>query len=173
MFASSKAPSTAAHSRTPSSASTMPGVPFIALRRSTAFFIAVVVRRTPPSEGYLDGLYREFLADGRNTYFADGDLNPSNLMVVGEPGSSRIRGIIDWEQAGRYPEYWKYCKLLISVPYDHEWREAGWVSKVTRNFENEWWAYSQYSMWRNPQPLIFRSLSENAELNFKETVWCL
>ncbi|KAF9556781.1 hypothetical protein CPC08DRAFT_641050 [Agrocybe pediades] len=39
--------------------------------------------------------------------FAHGDLLPKNIIVNG----STITGIIDWEAAGFYPEYWEYARM--------------------------------------------------------------
>ncbi|KAK6840103.1 hypothetical protein PG987_005969 [Apiospora arundinis] len=36
--------------------------------------------------------------------FTHGDLNPSNIFVRGD----EVVGIIDWETAGWYPDYWEY-----------------------------------------------------------------
>lgn len=40
--------------------------------------------------------------------FSHGDLGMHNIMVEG----GRITGIIDWEFAGWYPEYWEYVKMV-------------------------------------------------------------
>ncbi|THH10255.1 hypothetical protein EW146_g8432 [Bondarzewia mesenterica] len=39
--------------------------------------------------------------------FTHGDLVPKNIMVDG----SAITGIIDWANAGFYPEFWEYCRM--------------------------------------------------------------
>jgi len=40
--------------------------------------------------------------------FTHGDLGMHNILVEG----GRITGIIDWEYAGWYPEYWEYIKMI-------------------------------------------------------------
>ncbi|KKY23587.1 putative phosphotransferase enzyme family protein [Phaeomoniella chlamydospora] len=40
--------------------------------------------------------------------FSHGDLGMHNILVEG----GRITGIIDWEYAGWYPEYWEYVKMI-------------------------------------------------------------
>lgn len=40
--------------------------------------------------------------------FAHGDLGMHNIMVK----DGKITGIIDWEYAGWYPEYWEYVKMV-------------------------------------------------------------
>lgn len=48
-----------------------------------------------------------------------GDFHPRNIMVE----DTVITGIIDWECAGWYPEYWEYVKALTSVgPVVDWWR---------------------------------------------------
>ena len=48
-----------------------------------------------------------------------GDFHPRNIMVE----DMVITGIIDWECAGWYPEYWEYVKALTSVgPVVDWWR---------------------------------------------------
>ena len=69
-------------------------------------------------------------------------------MVSGEPGSKHIISVIDCEQAGWYPEYWEYSKLLYGVEYTHPWRSEGWTDKVMTPFVDAFFAYSDYSLWR-------------------------
>lgn len=69
-------------------------------------------------------------------------------MVSGPPGSQGVVSIIDWEQAGWYPEYWEYCKAMYGVLYDHEWHTEGWVEKVLAPHEEPRWAFQQYFLWR-------------------------
>jgi thiamine kinase-like enzyme len=94
--------------------------------------------------------YRDLLADDVDICFTHGDLNLRNIMIDGAPGAVKISAIIDWEQAGWYPAYWEYCKSLIAVPYDHEWRDSGWSDTVMYRYEDEWIAFSEYWMWRQP-----------------------
>jgi hypothetical protein len=57
---------------------------------------------------------------------------------------------VDWEQAGWYPEYWEYCKLLEAVPDNHEMRTAGWVEEFMDTYEVGNVAHEAYYSWRNP-----------------------
>jgi thiamine kinase-like enzyme len=107
-----------------------------------------VRQRTLPES--FEGSYRDFLPDNGKVYFTHGDLTLGNIMVAGDPGSKDIVGIIDWEQAGWYPEYWEYCKLLYGVEYSHEWRAEGWAEQVMAAFPEEWIAFAEYSLWRCP-----------------------
>ena len=67
-------------------------------------------------------MYRDLFPDTGSVYFTHGDLTLGNIIVSGPPGFQRVKGIIDWEQAGWYPEYGEYCKMLYGVELDHEWR---------------------------------------------------
>ena len=40
--------------------------------------------------------------------FTHGDLLPQNVMVE----NGHISGIVDWEYAGWFPDYWEYCEML-------------------------------------------------------------
>lgn len=49
--------------------------------------------------------------------FTHGDLNPRNILV--EKG--KVTGIVDWENAGWFPEYWEYTKAHYSVRSSVRW----------------------------------------------------
>jgi aminoglycoside phosphotransferase (APT) family kinase protein len=52
------------------------------------------------------------LPDTARICLTHGDLNLANILVLRSPDGSQISvsGIVDWEQAGWYPDYWEYCK---------------------------------------------------------------
>jgi aminoglycoside phosphotransferase (APT) family kinase protein len=55
---------------------------------------------------------------GHRTVFTHGDLNARNILVDRVPLSDgtkgwRVSGIVDWETAGYYPEYWDYTKAMF------------------------------------------------------------
>ncbi|KAI1144714.1 hypothetical protein F4825DRAFT_467884 [Nemania diffusa] len=78
-------------------------------------------------------------------------VRPDNIIISSdEHGAYHIAGIIDWEQAGWYPEYWEYFKLYYGVEIDHKWRTEGWADKVMKPFEDEFTAVAEYFLWRNP-----------------------
>lgn len=50
--------------------------------------------------------------------FTHADVNPRNILIdlynlPGRTRDSRVSGIVDWEFAGFYPEYWEYTKSLF------------------------------------------------------------
>jgi len=75
---------------------------------------------------------------GHRIFFTHADLNPRNILVDrvvrrdGRPGW-QISGIVDWEMAGYYPEYWDYTKALFE---GFRWgkRYTNWVTAVFSTF---------------------------------------
>ncbi|KAL5337677.1 kinase-like domain-containing protein [Aspergillus crustosus] len=50
--------------------------------------------------------------------FTHGDLNPFNIFIRGD----KIAGIIDWEFAGWYPNYWEYTSAWLGNRLSTEWQ---------------------------------------------------
>jgi hypothetical protein len=74
---------------------------------------------------------------GHKIVFTHADLNPRNILVDRVPlpdGNSggRVSGIVDWEGAGYYPEYWDYTKALFE---GFRWRPR-YLRMVRRVFED-------------------------------------
>ena len=125
--------------------------PLFTIKEFNDLLLAAATRQSPDREVVVvDGLYRDYLPDSGNIFFAHGDLTLGNIMISDEPGPRKIAAIIDWEQSGWYPEYWEYCKSLYGVRYAHEWRAAGWADKVMERYEDEMEAVGEYFIWRNP-----------------------
>ena len=61
--------------------------------------------------------------------FTHGDVAPRNIMV---DESCRITGIIDWELAGWYPEYWEYANIMKPT------RDKDWQSWMDRTAPQRW-----------------------------------
>ena len=51
--------------------------------------------------------------------FTHGDLSSLNILVRGD----EIVGIIDWETAGWYPNYWEYATAWNVNPFNRFWRD--------------------------------------------------
>lgn len=85
-----------------------------------------------------------------NIHFTHGDPTPGNVMIAGPPGARKIEAIIDWEQAGWYPEYCEYCKVQYGINYEHAWNTGGWPDKVMdgKKYEDEFWTFSEFFLWR-------------------------
>ncbi|THV44440.1 hypothetical protein BGAL_0642g00030 [Botrytis galanthina] len=50
-------------------------------------------------------------------HFTHSDLNMRNILVK----DGKISGIVDWENAGWYPEYWEYTKCHFGCRLDKRW----------------------------------------------------
>ena len=60
------------------------------------------------------------IQDRRNytTKLTHGDFNSQNIIVR----DNKVVGIIDWEMAGWYPDYWEFCSAWHVNAYDDFWR---------------------------------------------------
>ncbi|KAI6099812.1 hypothetical protein F5141DRAFT_1143725 [Pisolithus sp. B1] len=74
---------------------------------------------------YVDYYHSLFLNFWEKIYLTHGDLLPQNITVEG----STITGIIDWETAGYYPEFWKYSRM-----HDAGLVTPGWSHVLARVF---------------------------------------
>jgi len=67
--------------------------------------------------------YSVLLLDGLKQYtnivFTHSDLVPRNIHVM----EDKVISVLDWEQAGFYPEYWEYHKCLYAV----DWTQNSWA----------------------------------------------
>lgn len=59
--------------------------------------------------------------------FTHGDIHPRNIVVRrrARGGGVEIAGIVDWETAGWYPEYWEYVNIMQLD--DAEWANGSWA----------------------------------------------
>lgn len=72
------------------------------------------------------------------------DLHRDNI-IISATKPSRVLAIVDWEQAGWYPDYWEYCKALYSCKYESEWRQD-WVDKFLDPRMDEFITFIEYTM---------------------------
>jgi aminoglycoside phosphotransferase len=82
----------------------------------------------PKFHTFLRSLYR----DNHHIVFTHGDIAPRNIMVSDE---GHITGIIDWEYAGWYPEYWEYAKAHFGGDWRTNW--ILWVDKYFPSYHYE------------------------------------
>lgn len=59
-----------------------------------------------------------------NSVFTHGKVAPRNIMVN---QSGHITGIVDWELAGWYPDYWEYANIM-KPSTDHDWQS--WMDRT-------------------------------------------
>ncbi|KAL9104784.1 MAG: hypothetical protein Q9163_000334 [Psora crenata] len=72
---------------------------------------------------YADELL-SMLPQSKVSLFTHGDVAPRNIMVNKD---CRITGIIDWELAGWYPEYWEYANIMKPT-VDIDWQS--WMDRT-------------------------------------------
>lgn len=56
---------------------------------------------------------------GGGVKFTHGDLKHHNILV--DEHSGHVTGVLDWEAAGWYPEFWEYTTALRYLPDDFWW----------------------------------------------------
>jgi hypothetical protein len=99
-------------------------------------------QRFPDPVGHL-------LPDDAAICFTHGDLHLDNIMISGEPGSRHVASVVDWGQAGWYPEFWEYVCMECFV-WNHEWFEQGWSDRVLKRYPDESEALETYWSWHGP-----------------------
>jgi hypothetical protein len=72
-------------------------------------FLVAPVRQCPGPE--LVAKYRSQLPDTYDIRFSHADLSWENILV--DVSTGRVTGILDWEMAGYWPEWWEYRKALF------------------------------------------------------------
>ncbi|KAJ4299768.1 hypothetical protein N0V90_005014 [Kalmusia sp. IMI 367209] len=78
-------------------------------------------RRHVPDPQSIEDPWRDLLEDNGPIVLTHGDLRPANIIVTAS-SPAKVVAIVDWEQAGWYPDYWEYCKAVFTTSYDGEWR---------------------------------------------------
>ena len=103
-----------------------------------------------PQEKRFPDPIRHLLPDDAAVCFTHGDLHVDNVMITGEPGSRQIASVVDWGQAGWYPEFWEYL-CMERAAFNLEWIEQGWVGRALKLCsEDESKALTTYWSWCGP-----------------------
>ena len=96
--------------------STEQGGPFSSETDFNTFLRQNAVSKTPK-------IYHRMLAslmsDTHRILFTHGDLSPRNIIVR----EGRIVGLLDWECAGWYPEYWEFVRFFRNIYTRIDWHE--------------------------------------------------
>ncbi|RMD43303.1 hypothetical protein DV735_g1790, partial [Chaetothyriales sp. CBS 134920] len=71
-------------------------------------YLVAPIKKCPRPEWAVK--YRQRLNDNHDTRFTHADLSRENILV--DPDTGTITGIIDWEMAGFWPEWWEYRKAM-------------------------------------------------------------
>ncbi|KAK3937237.1 hypothetical protein QBC46DRAFT_294653 [Diplogelasinospora grovesii] len=72
--------------------------------------------------------------------FTHGDIAPRNIRVAKQKdGTYKITGIIDWECAGWYPEYWEYTRMFYTGERDpwKKWFDAIEAEEGIQKYKEE------------------------------------
>ncbi|CAG8175671.1 unnamed protein product [Penicillium salamii] len=117
--------------------------PFLTIKDFNDWFSCLPQSRLSPSKKYNDP-YRHFLPDGGDIKVTHGDLHRGNIMISSSK-PARILAIVDWGQAGWYPDYWEYCKALYTCWYEDEWRRD-WVDNFLSPRLREFEVFAEYTM---------------------------
>jgi len=108
----------------------LPCGPFTSESDFNGFLIAPV-RRCPRQE--LVVYYLGQLVNNHKIVFTHADLCGDHVLI--EPTTGKITGIIDWEMAGWWPDYWEYTKSLFGNKYEPWWTTL--VPKVLHPYRHE------------------------------------
>ncbi|MCJ1467406.1 hypothetical protein MMC07_006030 [Pseudocyphellaria aurata] len=58
--------------------------------------------------------------------FTHGEMAPRNILV--DRITSRVSGVVDWELAGWYPDYWEYANIMSAPSTDLDWQS--WMDRT-------------------------------------------
>ncbi|KAK8128927.1 hypothetical protein PG984_010035 [Apiospora sp. TS-2023a] len=90
--------------------------------------------------------------------FTHADLNPTNIQYH----NGRIVGIIDWETAGWYPEYWEYTKMrFVDRPAYNKFFEAVEATPTIDKYPEE--LEAERDIWRRISPWAYEDYYEQPE----------
>ncbi|KAI0803601.1 kinase-like domain-containing protein [Xylaria sp. FL0064] len=71
----------------------------------------------------------DYLPHSDQSVFTHADLAPRNIMV---DDRGKITGLVDWEFAGWYPDYWEYAKIWS------QWGAPDFVAWMDRTKPQDW-----------------------------------
>ncbi|CAH0034479.1 unnamed protein product [Clonostachys rhizophaga] len=77
--------------------------------------------------------YRNMLPDNYRITFAHADLSWENVLL--DPTTGSVTGIVDWEMAGFWPEWWEYRKALFGSRSRQWWIEI--VKQIMKEYQHE------------------------------------
>lgn len=120
----------------------MPGAgPFPSVKAFNDWFDWLPQRFLPESRRYEEPR-RALLPDTAAVTFTHADLHGGNIILsLSKP--PQVLAIVDWAQAGWYPDYWEYCKVGHTSHHAGEWRNK-WVPMFLEPREDELYAFAEY-----------------------------
>jgi hypothetical protein len=99
-------------------------------------FLVVPVKRCPKPE--LAEKYRRLLPDDYRVHFANADI-PWEIVMV-DPSTGAVTGILDWEMPRFWPEWWDLRKAL------HGAQSEPWWVEVTREITPSYFEETEVDM---------------------------
>lgn len=104
------------------------------------FLLSSLYEQTPP---LLREAFSRRLRTNHRVVLSHCDLTPRNILVQ----DGKIKGLVDWEDSGWYPEYWEYVKFF-QRPADKGWKEyAGDIFREL--YHDELVDFTALSKWQN------------------------
>ena len=88
--------------------------------------------------------YVDMLPTNADIKFTHGDLHPSNI-IISETSPRKVLALIDWEQAGWYPDYWESFKSSFAAGIESQWFTE-WVPKIIDVRDDVKVVMAEYSM---------------------------
>lgn len=67
------------------------------------------------------------------------------MSAASDLGPPRILALIDWGQAGWYPDYWEYFKMCYTTDPEGVWRNI-YIPKIIEPWEYEHYLLAGYTM---------------------------
>jgi aminoglycoside phosphotransferase (APT) family kinase protein len=109
------------------------------------YLASSLFERIPPpiKKAMLDRLQKDMA--GHKIMFSHCDLAPRNIIVK----DGNIVGLIDWELAGWYPEYWEYVKFFQRGSGVGDWRDFADII-FSHAYPDELVDYTAICRWQRP-----------------------
>ncbi|KAK5998865.1 hypothetical protein PT974_01249 [Cladobotryum mycophilum] len=70
---------------------------------------------------------------GHESILTHNDFEPRNILVEG----TEVVAILDWENAGYYPEYWEYCKAMRRPDWTNPFTASRAVDRILKPYPRE------------------------------------
>jgi hypothetical protein len=118
-----------------------PGGPFTCVKEFHDWLSWLTLRWSSEPDRCKDP-YRQFLPDGAEIKFAHADLHRSNILIS-QASPPKVLAVIDWEQAGWYPDYWEWCKACYTSWHGGRWRNQ-WMPKFWTPWPDEQLFFAEY-----------------------------
>ncbi|KAH7137002.1 hypothetical protein B0J13DRAFT_640729 [Dactylonectria estremocensis] len=96
------------------------------------------------NEIILSPLTNTRLRTNHRIVLSHGDLTPRNIPVQ----DGKIKGLVDWQDSGWYPEYWEYAKFSQRAAYK-DWKQYAEIV-FPELYHDELVDFIAMSMWQKP-----------------------